>query len=197
MVRGGRRGRYRLLETMRLYGAQRLAEAGEDAELARGHAAFYAERVSGGDRPWWARTEQQESFDALDVEWANVAAALDFLTASAPDAETGLRMAADLWLYWLVRGHYRAGIGRLEALLAIDARARPPPAAMALWALGFLIQGPVTTHCPRAHGARGGAARLRGHGRRSRAGVRAARPRARAPAPGARGARRRLRDGVA
>jgi predicted ATPase/DNA-binding CsgD family transcriptional regulator len=146
MVRGGRRGRYRLLETLRLYGAQRLAEAGEDADLARRHAAFYAERVSGGERPWWARPQQQESFEALDAEWANVAAALDFLT---PDGETGLRMAADLWLYWLVRGHYRAGIGRLEALLAHEPAATPTR-AMALWALAFLIQGTGTHAPPRA-----------------------------------------------
>lgn len=149
MVRGGRRGRYRLLETLRLYGAQRLAEAGEDADLARRHAAFYAERISGGDRPWWARPEQHKSFEALDVEWANVAAALDFLTASAPDAETGLRMAADLWLYWLVRGHYRAGIGRLEALLANEP-APTPIRAMALWALAFLVQGTGAHAPPRA-----------------------------------------------
>jgi non-specific serine/threonine protein kinase len=40
MARGGRRGRYRLLETLRLYGAQRLAESGEGSELAHEHAAW-------------------------------------------------------------------------------------------------------------------------------------------------------------
>lgn len=132
-----RRGRYRLLETLRLYGAQRLAQAGEDAELARRHAAWYAELISGGDHPWWGTGRQGEMFDELDVEWANVEAALDFFAGSAPDAEMGLRMAADLWLYWTVRG-YRAG-RRLEALLAIA----PTPnrtRAMALWALGFHSQ---------------------------------------------------------
>ena len=147
--RGGRHGRYRLLETLRLYGEQRLAEAGEHSELARRHAAWYAELISGGDRPWWARPAQRAGFETLDVEWANVEAALDFLTVSAPDAGSGLQMAADLWLYWLVRGHYRAGIGRLEALLAID----PSPTAtraMALWALAFLVQGTGDHAPPRA-----------------------------------------------
>src|SRR3954451_11694812 len=46
MGRASRGGRYRLLETLRLYGAQRLAAAGEDAELARRHAAWYAGRFS-------------------------------------------------------------------------------------------------------------------------------------------------------
>jgi predicted ATPase/DNA-binding CsgD family transcriptional regulator len=146
---GRRHGRYRLLETLRLYGGQRLTEAGEDVELRRRHAAWYAGLISGGDRPWWARPEQREGFEALDVEWANVDAALDFLTASAPDSETGLRMAADLLLYWLVRGHFRAGISRLETLLAI-APASTPTRAMALWALAFLVQGSGDQAPPRA-----------------------------------------------
>src|SRR4051794_14303723 len=149
MPHHGRRGRYRLLETLRLYGEQRLAEAGEEVEQAGKHARWYAERVSGGDRPWWARPEQREGFEMLDVEWANVEAALDFLTASPPHAELGLRMAADLWLYWLVRGHYRAGTGRLEAFLAIEP-APSPTRAMALWALAFLTQGTGDHAPPRA-----------------------------------------------
>ena len=102
MARRGRRGRYRLLETLRLYGEQRLAEAGEETEQAGKHARWYAEQVSGGARPWWARPDQRAGFEALDVEWANVEAALEFCTASPGDAAPGLRMAADLWLYWLV-----------------------------------------------------------------------------------------------
>jgi predicted ATPase/DNA-binding CsgD family transcriptional regulator len=134
-----RRGRYRLLDTLRLYGAQRLAQAGEDAELARRHATWYAHLISGGDLPWWGTSRQGEMFDELDVEWANVEAALDFFAGSAPDAEMGLRMAADLWMYWTVRGLYRAGSRRLEALLAI-APTPNPTRAMALWAWGFLSQ---------------------------------------------------------
>jgi non-specific serine/threonine protein kinase len=55
------------------------------------------------------------------------------------DAEMGLRMTTDLWLYWLVRGLYRAGSSRLRVFLAL--RAKPTPSrAMALWASGFLSQ---------------------------------------------------------
>jgi predicted ATPase/DNA-binding CsgD family transcriptional regulator len=139
MEQGHRRGRYRLLETLRLYGAQRLAEAGEEVELARRHAAWYAERFSGGARPWWGTRAQLEIFETLDVEWANVEVALDCLAGSARDAASGLRMTADLWLYWLVRGRYRAGARHLETLLAIE-RTPSPIRAMALWALGFLSQ---------------------------------------------------------
>jgi non-specific serine/threonine protein kinase len=135
----GRRGRYALLETMRLFGAEQLREAGEDGELQRRHAAWYAELVTRDDLPWWGTPEQGEMFVALDREWANLEAALDFCVRSAPDAEMGLRTAADLWLYWLTRGRYGTGRRHLERLL----EAAPAPSAsraMALWALGFLSQ---------------------------------------------------------
>jgi predicted ATPase/DNA-binding CsgD family transcriptional regulator len=139
MAPGGRSGRYRFLETMRLFGAERLREAGEEPELRRRHALWYAEFASPGERPWWTRGAQAEVLDLLDAEWANVEAALDFLARSEADAQIGLRMAADLWLYWIVRGRYRLGRSHLEAFLA---RVETPSTTrvMALWASGFLAQ---------------------------------------------------------
>jgi len=134
------RGRYRLLETLRIYGAQRLEQAGEETELARGHVGWYAELISGGELPWWGTSRQEEMLEVLDIEWANVEAALDFCTASgsAPDAQIGLGIAADLWMHWVVRGRYRAGRRRLEALLPLAGEAPPRVRAMALCACGVL-----------------------------------------------------------
>lgn len=136
---GGRKGRYRFLETMRLYGVERLREAGEEGALQQRHAEWYVERFSPLEHTWWRGAGQAEGIELLDLEWANVEAALDFLTGSAADARTGLRLAADLWLYWLVRGRYRLGRSQLEVFLA---RAPEPTAtrAMALWAAGFFAQ---------------------------------------------------------
>ena len=142
MGHGSRRGRYRLLETLRLYGAERLAQAGEEVDLAQRHAAWYDQLISGEDLPWWGTPQQGEMFETLDAEWANVEAALDFCAGSAPDAQIGLRMATNLWLYWLVRGRYRAGARRLDALLAMNPSSSPRR-AMALWAFAFLSQSVV------------------------------------------------------
>src|SRR3954454_8210604 len=49
----------------------------------------------------------------------------------------------------VVRAIYRAGVGRLEALLAIEP-APTPTRVMALWALPFLIQGTGKHMPPRA-----------------------------------------------
>jgi DNA-binding CsgD family transcriptional regulator len=136
---GSRGGRYRLLETMRLYGAERLREAGEELELRRRHAAWYAQLISGRDLPWWGTSEQFAVVSMLDAEWANVEAALEFCAASGPDAPVGLQMAADLWLYWTLRGRYQIGRRHLETFLALVADPGTTR-AMALWAFGFLAQ---------------------------------------------------------
>jgi non-specific serine/threonine protein kinase len=138
MERTGGGGRYRLPETMRLFAAERLREAGEESELRRRHATWYEALVTRDDLPWWTAWEA-DLVDQLDAEWANLETALDFFAASAPDASTGLRMATDLWPYWVVRGSYRMGRRRIEAFLAL---AQQPGSARALafFASGFLAQ---------------------------------------------------------
>jgi predicted ATPase/DNA-binding CsgD family transcriptional regulator len=135
----GPRARYALLETMRLYGGERLQQAGEAEAFRRKLAGWCGELVSDAEHPWWGSSRQADVLEALDLEWANVEAALEFCAESPADAELGLRMAADLWLYWNVRGRYRSGCRHLQTLLALV----PEPSAtraMALWAFGFLAQ---------------------------------------------------------
>jgi non-specific serine/threonine protein kinase len=139
MAHSERRGRYRLLETMRVYGAERLREAGEEAEFRRRHAIWCAELLAPGGRPWWRTGAQADLIDLLDVEWPNVEAALDFCAGSPVDALLGMRMAAEAWPYWVVRGRYGMGRRRLETYL--DLLPEPNPSrAMALWCVGFLAQ---------------------------------------------------------
>jgi predicted ATPase/DNA-binding CsgD family transcriptional regulator len=135
----GGRSRYRLLETMRLYGAERLRDAGEAIETQRRHAEWYADLISPGGIPRYMTSGQADLLHELDLEWPNIEAALEHCAASAPDAGRGLRMSTDLWFYWNVRGRYRSGLHHLETFLAL---VREPDAtrAMALWASGFLEQ---------------------------------------------------------
>jgi predicted ATPase/DNA-binding NarL/FixJ family response regulator len=135
----GGRGRYRLLETMRLYGAERLRDAGEEAETQQRHAEWYSALLSSGGRPRWATAGQADLLDRLDLEWANVESALEHCASSPSEAEQGLRMAADLWFYWNIRGRYRSGLRHLDTFLTLV----PEPSAaraMAFWASGFLTQ---------------------------------------------------------
>ena len=135
----GRSSRYGLLETMRLYGAERLRESGEETALRRRHATWCAEMASGGDRPWWLTGGHVDFVDEMDIEWANVEAALEFCAGRAADAPMGLRLATDLWTYWSARGRYRRGHHHLATLL--DLVPMPSPdRALGLWALGWAAQ---------------------------------------------------------
>ncbi len=68
----GRHGRYARLETMRLYGAERLRRAGEEDAFRRRLAEWCAELVLGGEHPWWGSSRQAEVLEELDLEWSNV-----------------------------------------------------------------------------------------------------------------------------
>jgi predicted ATPase len=82
-------GRYRLLETVRLYARQQLEAAGESRAVADRHAQWALDLAEPGDRP------------ELDREEANLLAALDTLRAyRPPDA---LRLCVALWTFWLRR----------------------------------------------------------------------------------------------
>lgn len=134
--RSGRRGRYRLLETMRQYGYGALVDAGLERAVRTAQlqwSAALAERAEAGlegpDQATWLHV--------LDDEHDNLRGALDWAAARSP-APDGQRTAASLWRYWEIRGLLREGRARLEVLFDTDA----PPSleAKALNAAGVLAQ---------------------------------------------------------
>jgi predicted ATPase/DNA-binding CsgD family transcriptional regulator/tetratricopeptide (TPR) repeat protein len=123
--------RYRLLETVRQYAAERLAlRAGAELDESRAaHRAHYLDLVEtagthlrGPDEAVW--------LDRLEVEFDNIRAALAFSLADPDSAEPGLRLAAGLHWFCNMRGH---GVEVLEALNVLLERpdARMPTRARA------------------------------------------------------------------
>jgi predicted ATPase/class 3 adenylate cyclase/DNA-binding CsgD family transcriptional regulator len=101
--------RYRLLETVREYGLERLAEAGEEEEIRTHHRdAFLALAETAG--PKLETAHQVEGLELLDPEVGNLAAAIDFALRTEPARALRLCIAAHRW--WAIRGRY------LEAELA-------------------------------------------------------------------------------
>ena len=98
----GRGVRYRLLETMRQYGLERLAAAGEETALRDRHRdAFLALAEQAG--PHLETAQQHEWLEALDPEAANLAAAIDHAVGSDPPL--AVRCCAALYRWWSARGH--------------------------------------------------------------------------------------------
>jgi predicted ATPase/DNA-binding SARP family transcriptional activator len=100
--------RYRMLETVRAYGAERLDEAGEHQALARAHAAWFLELAEAAE-PELRRRDQLRWLDRVGAERDNLHAALRWATDSG-DADTALRLAAALGWYWTLTS------ARVEAL---------------------------------------------------------------------------------
>ncbi len=126
--------RYRLLETIRHYAAERLAlRAGSDLQDARvAHRDHYlslvetaAARTRGPDEHVW--------LDRIEAEFDNIRAALAFSIADPGSAEPGLRLATGLRAFAFSRGHSGEVIEALGALLRRpDARQPTRDLALAL-----------------------------------------------------------------
>jgi DNA-binding NarL/FixJ family response regulator len=113
--------RYQMLEVVREYALERLAEHGEAAAAQAAHAAHLlalAERLE----PELLGPEERRRLARCDAELENVRAALTW--ALAHDPETALRIGAALGPYW---AWYRIGEGKewLAAALALPAPASP------------------------------------------------------------------------
>ncbi len=108
--------RYRMLETVRLYAREKLLEAGEDGELRRRHGGWFlalAERAE----PKLQGPDQRRWLAWLEVEHANLLAALEWSRSAHPGSDVGLRLASALWRFWWMRGYLAEGRRWLEGLL--------------------------------------------------------------------------------
>ena len=130
--------RFRMLETIREYSSERLAESGESNEIARRHARYFMELAEKAE-PHLLAQDQAVWLDVCDRENDNIRGALQWCI-DAGDEETGLRISAALWRFWQQRGHLREGRRWLDRQFAMSG------------------SGERTAIVARAHGAAGGLA---------------------------------------
>ena len=126
--------RFRMLDFVRQYAAERLVAAGEGDLLADRHRAYFLELAERADRELWALAPAGRA--RLDDESPNLRAAIDNGCDRAPD--DALAMAGAMGLYWRVRGRVEEGVTAIEQSLRA---ARPEPSrsrALALAKLSIL-----------------------------------------------------------
>jgi len=111
----GGKVRYRMLETLREFGLERLRRSGQEVALRRRHRDWLRQLV--GSDGEWLGVNQSSLFDRLQIEHDNLRAALDFCLSERGEADVGLAMAASLWPYWQGRGRLTEGRRWLNALL--------------------------------------------------------------------------------
>jgi non-specific serine/threonine protein kinase len=129
------RARYLMLETLRAYGAERLAEAGEQDEVAAALARYALQVAEQAVACIETPAGELAAGRRLDAENATVHQALGWALEHQP--QTALRLATALAPWWRLRGQYTDGY----ALLHAAAADRPPGgkewAAAQVW-LGLL-----------------------------------------------------------
>jgi predicted ATPase/DNA-binding CsgD family transcriptional regulator len=138
---GGSRGRYRLLETIRLYARRKAVDSGELTSVRTRHLDHYLalaeeaepEIEGPGLRTWAAR---------LEADYDNLRAAMEWSLESR-QVEKALRLPGAQLLFWLVRSHMKEGEGRVAAALALvggDPRSRAAAVVTAAGAAAWLLE---------------------------------------------------------
>jgi predicted ATPase/class 3 adenylate cyclase len=107
---------YRLLETIRQYGAEQLRQAGEEEVWRQRHRDWYL-GLAQQAREALKGPEQARWHQRLEEEHDNLRAALAWMLARG-EARIGLQFAVGIWSFWDLRGYWTEGRERLTELLA-------------------------------------------------------------------------------
>lgn len=126
--------RYRFLESVHEYAAERLRELGQDALAHRRHFAHFLALAEEAE-PQFTGKDQQAWLDRIEIEHDNLRAALSRSSDPGADAEAGLRLASAFARFWLVRGYLAESRSWFSRLLSAAPPAETATRAKALnWA---------------------------------------------------------------
>ncbi|MBZ9594869.1 regulator [Streptomyces erythrochromogenes] len=155
--------RFRMLETVRLYGAGWLESLGDAVRLRRRHRDWYMGLATWCELDWFS-PRQYEVAALVEVELPNLRLALECCLDEPDELHLGQYLAGTLWFFW-------AGCGRLtEGRHWLDRTLDAPGGAAteyessrlkALWVLGYVaaLQGDATASMCALHECRDAAAR--------------------------------------
>jgi len=132
----GEQTRYRLLETIRQYAGEKLADSGE-ADAARSRHRDWCLALGGRAEAAWYGRDQLLWLARLEVEQDNLRSALRWYLKG--DADAGLQLMASVWQLWDFGGQWSEGVRWLEAFLE-RAPARTRARAKALHALASIAR---------------------------------------------------------
>jgi len=149
--------RYRLLEPIRQYSANRLAETNEGIWLRNRHLDYFRKLVEAPNPHlgfFLPDSDTDVWLPRLGADHANVRAAvqhiLDQEEPSRSLADNGLVLTGNLHWFWLARGRFDDARSWLNRLLKISDRASPENRALGLLTAGYLAcwQGDFTAGRP-------------------------------------------------
>ncbi|MFC2093560.1 tetratricopeptide repeat protein, partial [Bacteroidota bacterium] len=107
--------RYRILESIRSYGEEKLKEANETNKISSKHLHYFME-LSETAEPKLKGPEAKEWLEKIETEHGNLESAIEWSLKNGY-SEEGSRLAGALGWFWDMRGYYFTGRRLLESVL--------------------------------------------------------------------------------
>jgi predicted ATPase/DNA-binding CsgD family transcriptional regulator len=143
LVTGTSHGRpgFRMLESIRQYGHDRLAEFGEHDRLRQRHRDYFV-GVAIGIAERWCGPRQGAELARMRADHSNLRLAFDWCLAEPDGWQPALSLCSALCWHWCADGYLSEGRRWLEQALALPTKPGPE-LTMALWVVAWiaLLQG--------------------------------------------------------
>ncbi len=154
--------RYRMLETVRMYGAGWLQSLGDAGRLRRRHRDWYVGLATSCELDWFS-PRQAEVAALVETELPNLRLAMECSLDEPDEVHLGQYLAGTLWFYWAGCGRLTEGRHWLDrALEDADQPVEYENSRLkALWVLGYVaaLQGDATASMSALYECRDAAAR--------------------------------------
>ncbi|MFC9942630.1 ATP-binding protein [Streptomyces pratensis] len=133
--------RYRLLDTVREYGAEWLRATGDAERLRRRHRDWYLGLATWCELDWFS-PRQAEAAARIDSELPNLRRAMECSMESPEEVHLAQYLAGTLWFYWAGCGRLSEGRHWLDHVLEEESP-YDHSRLKALWVLGYVavLQG--------------------------------------------------------
>ncbi|MFI9153219.1 ATP-binding protein [Streptomyces sp. NPDC053367] len=156
--------RYRMLDTVRAYGAEWLEGMGDAERLRRRHRDWYLGLATWCELDWFS-PRQCEVAARVEAELPNLRLALEFSLTDPDEAHLGQYLAGALWFCWVGCGRLSEGrrwLRRSVELPPAEEVTHEQSRLKALWVLGYVcvLQGDAVAALAALHECREEAERL-------------------------------------
>ncbi|WP_030607012.1 ATP-binding protein [Streptomyces fulvoviolaceus] len=133
--------RYRMLDTVRAYGADWLEATGDAVRLRRRHRDWYVGLATWCELDWFS-PRQNEVAARVEAELPNLRCALEYCLTVPGEAHLGQYLAGALWFCWVGCGRLSEGRHWLERSVELESE-NEQSRLKALWVLGYvaILQG--------------------------------------------------------
>ena len=131
LVRPPTAGRYDMLQTIREFALERLADSGAQDDTRALHRAYFRSRADAAMAVISAGADPTAEFEWYELEHDNLRAALDSASEQG-DIPALVALAAEMRQFWVVRGHLTEGHRAFARVLELSRDAEPALRATAL-----------------------------------------------------------------